>query len=63
LAGVGPVVTVGNRFLGQLVVREFSPVTVRAYAFDLVNFDRFLVDSSLELADVASTDVFGYLEW
>jgi site-specific recombinase XerD len=63
LAGVGPVVTVGNRFLGQLVVRAFSPATVRAYAFDLVNFDRFLVDSSLELADVAPTDVFGYLEW
>lgn len=48
LDGDGPVVTAGNRFLEQLVVRAFSPATVRAYAFDLANFDRFLVDSSLD---------------
>lgn len=63
LDGDGPVVTAGNRFLEQLVVRAFSPATVRAYAFDLANFDRFLVDSSLELDDVEPTDVFAYLEW
>ena len=63
LDGDGPVVAAGNRFLDQLVVRAFSPATVRAYAFDLANFDRFLVDSSLELDDVEPTDLFAYLEW
>lgn len=63
LAGDGPVVAAGNRFLEQLVVRAFAPATVRAYAFDLANFDRFLVESSLELAEVEPTDVYGYLEW
>ena len=63
LDGDGPVVAAGNRFLDQLVVRAFSPATVRAYAFDLANFDRFLADSSLGLPDVEPTDVFSYLEW
>jgi integrase/recombinase XerC len=63
LDGDGPVVVAGNRFLEQLVVRAFSPATVRAYAFDLANFDRFLADWSLELTDVEPTDVFSYLEW
>ena len=60
--GDGPVVDAGNRFLGRFEVRAFSPSTLRAYAFDLANFDRFLTDSSLEPADVEPVDVFGYLE-
>jgi site-specific recombinase XerD len=63
LDGDGPVVGAGNRFLDQLEVRAFSPATVRAYAFDLANFGRFLTDASLELAGVEPTDVFSYLEW
>jgi hypothetical protein len=54
---------VGNRFLEHLVLRKFSPATVRAYAFDLANFAAFLADRSLGLADVASTDLFDYLDW
>lgn len=63
LEGNGPVVEAGNRFLDQLEVRAFSPATVRAYAFDLANFDRFLSESSLKLDAVRPTDVFAYLDW
>jgi site-specific recombinase XerD len=38
-----------NRFLGHLKVRNYSPSTVRAYAFDLSKFTRFLGARSLEL--------------
>lgn len=53
----------GNRFLEHLVVRGFSPATVRAYAFDLANFAGFLADRSLELGEVEPTDLFDYLDW
>jgi site-specific recombinase XerD len=49
--------------LEHLVVRGFSPATVRAYAFDLANFAGFVDDRSLDLDDVAPTDLFDYLDW
>jgi integrase/recombinase XerC len=63
LVGDGRVVEAGNRFLDHLVVRGFSPATVRAYAFDLANFAGFLEDRALELAAVVPTDLFDYLDW
>ena len=33
-----------NRYLAHLATRGFSSGTVRAYAYDLLNFSRFLVD-------------------
>jgi site-specific recombinase XerD len=63
LDGDGPVVAAGNRFLEHLVVRRFSPATVRAYAFDLANFFWFLADRSLGLGEVTPTDLFDYLDW
>lgn len=63
LAGEGPAVSAANRFLGHLESRRYSAATVRAYAFDLLNFSRFLADRSLELADVRPTDLFDYLDW
>lgn len=63
LDGEGTVVPVGNRFLEHLVVRGFSLATVRAYAFDLANFTGFLADRSLDLGEVAPTDLFDYLDW
>jgi site-specific recombinase XerD len=63
LVGDGPVVAAGNRFLEHLVVRAFSPATVRAYAFDLANFAGFLEDRALGLAAVVPTDLFDYLDW
>lgn len=63
LEGEGPVEQAGNRFLDQLRSRRFSPATVRGYAFDLANFDRFLAETGICLAQVEPCDVFDYLEW
>jgi integrase/recombinase XerC len=52
-----------NRFLGHLGSRAFSPATVRAYAYDLLNFLRFLAVRNARLADVVAMDLFGYLDW
>ncbi len=52
-----------NRFLAHLDSRGFSPATVRAYAFDLLNFGRFLAERGLLLGDVVPTDLFDYLDW
>jgi integrase/recombinase XerC len=52
-----------NRFLGHLAARAFSPATVRAYAFDLLNFLRFCAERGLGLASVRPADVFAYLDW
>ena len=63
LVGDSPVVAAGNSFLEHLVVRRFSPATVRAYAYDVANFAAFLADRSLGLADVVPSDLFDYLDW
>lgn len=52
-----------NRFLDHLVVRAFSPATVRAYAFDLANFLGFLGDRCLTVNAVRAVHLFGYLDW
>jgi integrase/recombinase XerC len=52
-----------NRFLAHLGSRAFSPATVRAYAYDLLNFLRFLAGRGARLADVVATDLFDYLDW
>lgn len=52
-----------NRFLTHLTSRAFSPATVRAYAFDLLNFLRFCAEQQLTLAEVRPGDLFGYLDW
>jgi integrase/recombinase XerC len=54
---------VANRFLAHLVARAFSPATVRAYAYDLVNFGRFCVEYGVGITDAVPTDFFDYLEW
>ncbi len=52
-----------NRYLSHLETRAFSPATVRGYAFDLLNFGRFLKDRKATIADVVATDLFDYLAW
>jgi integrase/recombinase XerC len=52
-----------NEFLAHLGSRAFSPATVRAYAYDLLNFLRFLAGLNARLADVVATDLFDYLDW
>jgi len=61
--GCGPDGELVNRFLAHLGSRAFSPATVRAYAYDLLNFLRFLAGRNARLADVVATDLFGYLDW
>lgn len=52
-----------NRFLAHLAARAFSPATIRAYAFDLLNFLRFCAGRRLVLAAVSPAEMFAYLEW
>ena len=52
-----------NRFLTHLGARAFSPATVRAYAFDLLNFLRFCATRELVLSRVVAVDLFDYLDW
>lgn len=63
---VGPAmvdIDVINRFLSHLDARGFSPATVRAYAFDVLNFLRFCTTCGLTFADVQPVDLFDYLDW
>lgn len=57
LFGDGSVVPVANRWLAHLEAREFSSRTVRAYAFDVLNFARFLDHGEIALGEVAATDL------
>ncbi len=59
----GPFGEFANRYLAHLGVRGFSPETVRGYAYDLLNFGRFLAERGASVADVAGTDFFDYLDW
>lgn len=63
LTGRSSDVALANRFLKHLETRAFSPKTVRAYSFDLLNFFRFLAARRLRLADVMPSDLFDYLDW
>jgi site-specific recombinase XerD len=63
LAGSWAGVEAANAFLAHLESRAFSPATVRAYAFDLVNFARFLDERGIDVAGVVPTDVFDWIDW
>ena len=59
----GADVVLANRFLAHLSVRRFAAATRQAYAYDLLNFLRFLDKAGLGLVEVDPTDLFDYLEW
>lgn len=63
LAGSWAGIDAANKFLGHLEARAFSPATGRAYAFDLVNFARFLDEQRIDVARVVPTDVFDWIDW
>lgn len=63
LGGGGPIDDLANRYLAHLATRNFSPGTVRGYAFDLLNSDRFLAERRLTAAAVTASDLFDWLEW
>jgi integrase/recombinase XerC len=52
-----------NRFLAHLGTRNFSVATRRAYAYDLLNFLRFLGGHGVGLTAVRPADLFDYLDW
>lgn len=54
---------VANSFVNHLCARALSPATVRAYAFDVVNFARFLIGEGLAVVEVTPMDVFAWVEW
>jgi site-specific recombinase XerD len=63
LAGNAALVEIGNRWLAHLEARQFSPATVRGYAYDLVCLSRFLDEFGLGWSDMTSPDVFDWLDW
>lgn len=63
LRGEGPITELANRYLAHLTIRSFSPATVRGYAFDLLNFSRFLDAEGIAFADVVPTNLFDWLDW
>lgn len=63
LDGDGGLVEIGNRWLAHLEVRNYSPATVRGYAFDLVSLGRFLEDAGIGWSALVPSDVFDWLEW
>lgn len=57
------VVVLVNDYLGYLADRNYSPQTVRAYAFSLLPFCRWLTDEAIAL-DAVTTDVLlRFLAW
>lgn len=50
-----------NEYLGYLVDRAYSPRTVRAYAFDLLTFGRWLLVEGVELGAVTTEGLLRYL--
>jgi site-specific recombinase XerD len=52
-----------NAFLAHLAARAFSPATIRAYAFDVLNLARFLTGEGIGLASVRPADVFAWVDW
>lgn len=50
-----------NEYLGYLADRNYSPRTVRAYGFDLLDFSRWLASQGVEVAGVNTDVLLGYL--
>jgi integrase/recombinase XerC len=63
LRGDGPITDLANAYLAHLAARGFSAGTVRGYAFDLLNFSRFLSSRGISAADAVPSDFFDWLDW
>ena len=63
LVGEGSLVEFANRWLGHLEGRQFSPATVRSYAFDVVCLARFFDEAAIDWRQANPTDFFDWLEW
>jgi site-specific recombinase XerD len=60
--GDGDSVAEVNRFLNALRVRGLSPCTIRAYAFDLVVFYRWLASTGNKLCELREADLLGFVD-
>lgn len=63
LEGGWPHATAVNRFLAHLEVRNFAAATVRAYAYDMLNFARFCLERGLAPETVTPGDIFEWVDW
>ncbi len=63
LGGDGAFCDLANSYLAHLRARSFSDNTVRAYAFDLLNFGRFITERGLAMTEVTPADLFDWLDW
>ncbi len=50
-----------NDYLAYVADRRYSPATVRSYGFDLLHFARWLAGEDLELGQVTTDVLLGYL--
>lgn len=63
LVGDDALVEFANRWLGHLEARQFSPGTVRGYAFDLLCLAHFFDEAGIDWRQATPTDFFDWLEW
>ena len=50
-----------NEYLAHLLDRNYSPATVRSYGYDLLAFCRWLIERDLQLEQVTTDDLLGFL--
>ncbi len=50
-----------NGFLDYLAALNYSPLTIRSYGFDLLSFVRWLKAGKLDLLEVRSQDLLGFI--
>lgn len=52
-----------NLFLAHLEARNFALATVRAYAYDTLNFGRFCLERGVSLGGVSAAEIFDWIDW
>ena len=50
-----------NEYLSHLLDRNYSPATVRSYGYDLLAFCRWLIEREVEIEQVTTDDLLGFL--
>lgn len=63
LSGDGSFCDLANAYLAHLRARNFASATVRAYAFDLLNFGRYLAEREDDVQELGPADLFDWLDW
>ena len=59
----GKSVEVVDGYLRHITAQAFSPHTVRAYAYDLLTFWRWLYQMGLDVWSVGASDLLQYIQW